>query len=549
MRAVRTDVPRWAAYALATGAFALLLAVSGLFWDVAYHIDHGRDVQLLTPAHLMVLFGLMGIGIAALGSIVFATRDQAEGVVRAGRLRVPVAAIPLGLMAVAAAAGFPLDDLWHRTYGIDVTLWSPTHLVMIGGGVLSTFALCLYAAEARLQRRPGRLLAFRRVTMQGAILIGLSVFLLEFDYGIPQWRAIFHPLLVVITAALGLVSARVALGRWGAVKAVGFYIFIRLWLALFVKAVGHEPPAMPLLLPEALLVEAAFAFEGRLRPLGAALAAGLLIAGPGLAVEWLWAQLVYPLPWHASLLPWMWLPLLAALAAAVAGLGFGGAVGGRPRAVPAAVAIGAVVAVAVLLAIPLPRATTDAQVTVSASPVGAAHQVVDRFGRPTAEQDYAVDVQAPPAAVGNADWFTIVAWQGGGRRVIALREVSPGHYRAAEPVPTGGSWKSMVYLARGEVLAAAPVSFPSDPEYGLAGTPIAPERSERLQPAASLLMAEAHDGAPWVAVAAHAMLLAVAALWLAAIAGAAYAIGREATPRTLEIPLPRRLRGRLRSAS
>lgn len=545
----RANVPRWAAYALATGALALLVAVAGLFWDVAYHIDHGRDVSLFTPAHVMVLAGLLGIGIAALGSIAFATRDRAAAGIRVGPLRVPFAAVPLGLMAAAAAAGFPLDDLWHRTYGIDVTLWSPTHLVMIGGGVMSTFALCLYVPEARLQRLPGRLLALRRVTLHGAVLIGLSVFLLEFDYGIPQWRAIFHPLLVAITASLGLVAARYSLGRWGATKAAAFYLFIRLWLALFVKAVGHEPPAMPLLLPEALLVEAAFALAPRLRPLGSALLAGLLVAGPGLAVEWLWTQIAYPMPWHASLLPWMWLPLLGSLAAAVAGLGFGAVVGGRPAGLPGAAAIAAVVAVGVLLAIPLPRSSSDAQVTIATAPDGAPRQVADRFGRTTTEQDYNVEVQAPASAADGADWFTIVAWQGGGRRVIALREVSPGHYRAAQPVPTGGSWKSMVFLARGDVMAAAPISFPADPEYRLAGTPVAPERTERFQPAASLLMAESHGGAPWVAAAGYAMLLAVAALWLAAIAAAGALITGHGVPARLDSALPGGLRRRLRSAS
>ena len=38
-------------------------------------------------------------------------------------------------MASAAFAliGFPLDDVWHRIFGQDVTLWGPTHLMLIGG--------------------------------------------------------------------------------------------------------------------------------------------------------------------------------------------------------------------------------------------------------------------------------------------------------------------------------------------------------------------------------------------------------------------------------
>ena len=45
---------------------------------------------------------------------------------------------PLGgvvLMAAASFAltGFPLDDVSHRLFGQDVTLWGPTHLMMLTG--------------------------------------------------------------------------------------------------------------------------------------------------------------------------------------------------------------------------------------------------------------------------------------------------------------------------------------------------------------------------------------------------------------------------------
>ena len=39
-----------------------------------------------------------------------------------------------------ALIGFPLDDIWHRIFGQDVTLWGPTHLMMIGGAGLSTLS-------------------------------------------------------------------------------------------------------------------------------------------------------------------------------------------------------------------------------------------------------------------------------------------------------------------------------------------------------------------------------------------------------------------------
>ena len=33
--------------------------------------------------------------------------------------------------------GFPLDDVWHKLFGQDVTLFGPTHLMLIGGASLA----------------------------------------------------------------------------------------------------------------------------------------------------------------------------------------------------------------------------------------------------------------------------------------------------------------------------------------------------------------------------------------------------------------------------
>ena len=49
---------------------------------------------------------------------------------------------PLGGVLICACGafallGFPLDDFWHRLFGQDVTLWGPTHLMLIGGASMT----------------------------------------------------------------------------------------------------------------------------------------------------------------------------------------------------------------------------------------------------------------------------------------------------------------------------------------------------------------------------------------------------------------------------
>ena len=90
-----------------------------------------------------------------------------------------------------ALLGFPLDDIWHRIFGQDVTLWGPTHLMMIGGAGFSTLA-ALYPrargpqAIGRRRARPDGIglkfvqyLALRRRRSSA-----LSVYQIEFDFGV-----------------------------------------------------------------------------------------------------------------------------------------------------------------------------------------------------------------------------------------------------------------------------------------------------------------------------------------------------------------------------
>ena len=54
----------------------------------------------------------------------------------------------------------------------------------------------------------------------GGMLIGLSVFQAEFDFGVPQFRLVLQPLLIAVAAGLTLVAARLWIGPGGAITAV-----------------------------------------------------------------------------------------------------------------------------------------------------------------------------------------------------------------------------------------------------------------------------------------------------------------------------------------
>ena len=537
-------MPAWASLPLHLGGAALFFALFGVTWDVGYHVDHGRDVALFTSAHVLILIGLVGIGAAAALSVVLATAARATTGWRIGHLRVPYSGLPMLAMAGTALVGFALDDQWHQAYGIDVTLWSPTHLMMIAGGTFTNFTVALFPVEGgALDGRPSAL-RVRRVMMMGGLLLGFCGFLLEFDFGVPQWQAIYEPLIIAITAGLALVAARTALGPWGAVAATLFFLLLRAVLALIIGgAMGHTTPRFPLFLGSALLVELAFWLAGRYGPLVVALLSGLLVGTMGMATEWAWGHLWSTVPWSTSMLPRMWLPLAGAVLGALLGMPAGSVLSQRRVAISAPVVVASVVGVAALLALPLTRISEPVSAHLITTPVGPQRYVVDRLGLPAVEQDVDVEVTLTPAdAAAEADWFEVVAWQGGGQRAVPLRQEVPGRYRSTAPVPTGASWKTLVYLARGSVLIGLPVSMPADPQYGAPGVPLEHARDADFVPIKAIMTSEAHAGPPLVAAVTYTALLATTAVWIALLLLACRAVAGRVPEDPLLQPAPVRLR-------
>jgi hypothetical protein len=147
---------------------------------MSLHIDHGRDPgPLANPAHYLILGGLYGI---------FAAGFLALSLAKPGER--PIGGVLLAAAGTFALIGFPLDDVWHRLFGQDVTLWGPTHLIMLGGGVLSTVGVAVLLAEA------GARVRFYRLLSLAALLTGISAFMGEFDFGVPQFRLVLQPALL-----------------------------------------------------------------------------------------------------------------------------------------------------------------------------------------------------------------------------------------------------------------------------------------------------------------------------------------------------------------
>ena len=491
-----TGRPAWSSAGVEIGLWALITAATGFFWDVAWHIDLGRDQNLLTPPHTLIVAGLLGLAAAGAVSIVLASVRRAEVGLRAGPLRIPWGGAGLLVLGTFATIGFPLDALWHATYGVDVTMWSPTHLTMIGGAAFSPIAVWLLYAEGGPQT--GRPWARRAAgpMLVGALVVALAAFQLEFDDGVPQWQMLYQPVFVMLGATIALTAARVALGRGWAIWAAVIFIAVRTELTLVVGAALHHVVShFPLYIGIAVCIELGFLI-GRARSLLAqALTAGVIAGTAGLATEWGWSHTWSYQPWQTRMLPALWTAVVAGVAGSVIGAAMGGVLSGeRLRIAGRAVGLAAVAAL-VALAVPFPRHSAPISATVNARAATPVRPTVDRYGRASVTQDVLVDARLAPAdAADDADVIRVVAWQGGGRVVAPLHQSAPGTWTTEEAVPVGGSWKTIVLMLKGDVLVASPVAMPADPEYGQAAIPLAHDRTAPMVPASSLLMRESHGG-------------------------------------------------------
>src|SRR5581483_2425254 len=411
-----TGIPGWAAGMIGTAAFGLLVAGIGFYNDVAWHVGRGRDKQLLTAPHTMIITGLGFIALAAAIGVLFATLQRVETGLRVRALRVPWSAVPLGALGVCALGGFPLDDLWHKTYGIDVTMWSPTHMLMICGAAFSLIAAWLCLSEAGVQFGSSRWANLLHFIAAWFVLAGLSAPLGEFRFGVPQFQQLYHPVLLLLAAAFAFVPARIVMGRgWALVLALVTF----LPELIGVVSGGARSDFVPTHTPgsfvaAAVAVELAAVVVGEQRRLRFALASGLGVATIGLAGEWLWNRNAIQ-PWHTALLPSALLVGgMVAVGAAVLGAAYAGAIIREPGRIPIKVLVVAAVLVVIGLALPLPRHTVPVTAAIDIHQTGTEATVTVRLD--------------PPNAADHNNWFQVVAWQGGGLHVADLHPTSPGTY-------------------------------------------------------------------------------------------------------------------------
>src|ERR1700724_146083 len=185
---------------------AVICSVVGGAWDISWHESVGRDT-FWTPAHLLIqLCGVLS-GLSS-GYLILSTTFHRESLLRDRSIsmwgfRGPLGAFICAWGAVAMITSAPFDNWWHNSYGLDVKILSPPHVLLALGMIGIRFGL-LVMVLAEMNRAEG--IYGQRLER---ILFVTVVFLMGMTVGIAQEftnRVFMHGsrfyLVIMITAPI-----------------------------------------------------------------------------------------------------------------------------------------------------------------------------------------------------------------------------------------------------------------------------------------------------------------------------------------------------------
>ncbi|GHB59599.1 hypothetical protein [Persicitalea jodogahamensis] len=243
--------------------FSSLCVITGLIWDICWHLSIGRD-GLLSPPHLVIYLGAVVSGLFS-GYEVLRNTFTGTAAEKSRRVRVwGVFYSSLGALfciwgAIAMLTSAPFDDWWHNTYGLDVTILSPPHTVLalgiIGvqfGAIVSVLAIknqteYLFGGNPAVKKKRQRVL-FLLFTLSAGFLLTMWYTLLSEELG--RWashNSSYYQVAAVAFPFLLMAFGRAFSGRWTITAVTLVYSLILLLTLWIIPLFPAEPKLGPIL--------------------------------------------------------------------------------------------------------------------------------------------------------------------------------------------------------------------------------------------------------------------------------------------------------------
>lgn len=231
------DAPAVPVFVLLIAAAGAVSMPFGAYWDIAFHSESGRESFWSAP-HLLIYGGIL-LSLTALVAAMFATRSSRGLIATAWGSR-PMRAAAIGMMLVLGSA--PADELWHALFGLDVSVWSPPHAVLIGGATTALLGLAAIPASG-----PPPVVIAIRAAMLAASLLAFNVFLAESEFPVPAWHVsqlrpewVFPVMLGLFASLVATVARRTLRCPYAGTLVVGTYLGLRLLVPVLLAGVGAQ---------------------------------------------------------------------------------------------------------------------------------------------------------------------------------------------------------------------------------------------------------------------------------------------------------------------
>lgn len=275
------------------GGLAALLGLSGLqltlggLWDASMHIQTGKIAageDFLWAPHIMIYAAFaISLGIAgfALGSL--ARQGWRSGIRDPRRwIRANPYLGAVGLASLYSILSIPGDAVWHEIFGVDLTAWSPPH-VMLG----LTGCAVVISAVGLLARTRERSPFWSDLGAVGLLAVAVNMAMLVgvLEWELPTTRNPFvearpiwlYPVVSATVSFVSLVLAKaVVRSRWAATAQAGINLAFRAAVMVVFGLTDNVVPLFPLVAVLGGLVLDLLPWEriGSPLPRGLAMAAG-----------------------------------------------------------------------------------------------------------------------------------------------------------------------------------------------------------------------------------------------------------------------------------
>jgi hypothetical protein len=178
----------------------------------------------------------------------------------------------------------PFDNWWHNAYGLDVTILSPPHVLLLSGSIAIDIGTLILISGSMNRSQGDSQPKFRRLFLYvGGIIVMHACFLVSEYTGSAALHSATAYLVISLAVPLALVgAARASEHRWGNTIVVAFYtaaVLAQLWVLPLFAAL---PKLGPVYQNVTHFIPMAFP---------------LLLIVPGLALDLLWNATRNWKPW------------------------------------------------------------------------------------------------------------------------------------------------------------------------------------------------------------------------------------------------------------